>query len=83
MTEHLGAPEHEPAAGTPDCAPAVPAGALILREEAFARGVNADDIRRRLERGQWIALRPGAYLRSSTDRALTARESGTCCRSRR
>jgi hypothetical protein len=53
---------------------AAPAGALILRADALDMGVNADDIKRRLERGHWVSVRPGAYLRAATDAALTPRQ---------
>ncbi len=53
---------------------AAPAGALILRADALDMGVNADDIKRRLERGHWVSVRPGAYLRAATDTALSPRQ---------
>ncbi len=72
MTDLDGEPE--PAVDPDQSAAAVPVGALILRDEALRRGVNAEDVKRRLERGQWIALRPGVYLRSSTYRAMSQRQ---------
>ncbi len=38
---------------------------LIARQEAFAKGFNADDIKRRVSRHEWTVVRPGAYLQAS------------------
>lgn len=40
-------------------------GVLIVRPEAFARGLNGDDIKRRLARGEWRAIRRGVYARAA------------------
>lgn len=45
-------------------APRIPSGALIARDQALLFGISRDDIKRRLERGEWVALRPGAYVRA-------------------
>lgn len=47
---------------------------LIRRADAFARGVDADDIRRRLARGEWLLVRRGVYVRSIDFAGLTRRE---------
>lgn len=47
---------------------------LIHRAVAFERGVDADDIKRRVARGDWQILRRGAYARSSAFAALPAPE---------
>lgn len=39
---------------------------LILRSTAVARGLNADDIRRRIARGDWRVVRRGIYSRTSS-----------------
>ena len=48
-----------------DLSPTTTRSALILRREAFDKGFNADDIKRKLARGDWILLRPGAYLQTA------------------
>jgi len=48
-----------------DPSPRTTRSALILRREAFDKGFNADDIKRKLARGDWILLRPGAYLQTA------------------
>jgi hypothetical protein len=47
---------------------------LIHRAAAFERGVDADDIKRRLARGDWQVIRRGVYARSLSFAALTAQE---------
>lgn len=47
-------------------APALRPTALIHRTEAFNRGLNVDDIKRRLARGDWQIVRRGVYARTST-----------------
>lgn len=44
---------------------------LIARQDAFAIGFNADDIKRRVARREWIVIRPGAYLQASEMPSLT------------
>lgn len=39
---------------------------LISRPAAFARGLNGDDIRRRVARGDWRIVRRGIYVRSAS-----------------
>ncbi len=46
--------------------------ALILRQDAFDKGFNADDIKRKIARGEWTVLRPGAYLQAAEYPPLTA-----------
>ena len=38
---------------------------LILRRQALASGMSADDVARRLRRGQWVAVRWGVYANSA------------------
>lgn len=47
---------------------------LIHRAALFERGVDADDIKRRLARGDWQSIRRGVYARSSAFSALDAQE---------
>lgn len=47
---------------------------LIRRAAAFDSGVAADDVRRRLDRGEWLLLRPGVYVRAADFAALDRRE---------
>ena len=44
--------------------PPIPSGALIARDQALLFGISRDDIKRRLDRGEWVLLRPGAYVRA-------------------
>ncbi len=52
--------------------PRVPVGALIARDQALLFGISRDDIKRRLERRQWVALRPGAYVRADVLASLSS-----------
>lgn len=60
---------------------AAPAGAtgpapdlLIHRAAVFERGVDADDVKRRLARGEWQVIRRGVYARTSAFAALAAED---------
>ncbi|TKV60475.1 hypothetical protein FDO65_01845 [Nakamurella flava] len=44
----------------------MPDDLLITRPAAFARGLNGDDIRRRVARGEWRVVRRGLYVRSAS-----------------
>ena len=44
---------------------------VILRSDAMSDGFNADDIQRKRQRGEWVSLRPGAYLAAAECRALS------------
>ncbi len=44
---------------------------VILRSDAMSDGFNADDIQRKRQRGEWVSLRPGAYVAAAECRALS------------
>jgi hypothetical protein len=58
--------EARPAEAEPDL--------LIRRAEAFDRGLDADDIKRRLARGDWLLIRRGVYVRAPAVTALTPQQ---------
>ncbi|WP_420120447.1 hypothetical protein [Nakamurella sp.] len=47
---------------------------LIARPDAFARGLNGDDIKRRLARGEWRSIRRGVYARTAMVAGLSPEE---------
>lgn len=63
-----GSPDH---AGPAEAEPEVSQPVLIHRADAFARGLNVDDVKRRLARGEWQVVRRGVYARSPEIASLT------------
>ena len=71
--------DHSAALDADGSEPAKPESALrrttlIHRTEAFDRGLNVDDIKRRLARGDWQIVRRGVYARSPMIAGLTPGE---------
>ena len=44
---------------------------VILRTDAMSNGFNADDIQRKRRSGEWVSLRPGAYVSAAGCRTIT------------
>ena len=55
-------------------APATIRSRLIHRPDALSNGLNSDDIRRKVARGEWQIVRPGVYLPVSQLPSITARQ---------